>query len=237
MKVYGEWKKGIHLYKKKCLPYQIFKPNKTAEKIPLVIFLHGSGEAGNDNEKQMYLGTNIGPQYFSSVKIQSIQNSYVLSPQTELGIRWASSTIDEYDFETTPITLSMSALLDLVDNLIKTLNIDLSRIYIAGLSRGGQGVWNAAMNRPNLFAALVPIAGSGSPKSIHLIKHIPTWIFHGDNDEITSIDFSKNMFNLLKEKNKNINFTIIKFGNHESAWIEAHKNSKLWRWMLLQKKN
>lgn len=232
----GEWTKNNFMFDEFDLPYQIYKPNDIKEDIPLVIYLHGSGEAGIDNEKQMYLGTNIGPQYFSSEEIQKIQNSYVLAPQTTPEIRWASNGIAEYDFKTTRITPSMNALLNLIDDLEKNLKIDSKRIYIAGLSRGGQGVWNAAMNRPEKFAAIVPIAGSGSPKDVDLIKNIPTWAFHGNADEITPIEVSQNMINALKEKNKNIRFTIVENGNHESSWLEAHKNSDLWTWMVSNKK-
>lgn len=184
----------------------------------------------------MYSGTNIGPQYFASKDIQNIQNAYVLAPQTTPEIRWASTSIDEYDFKTTPITPSMKALLNLIDNLEKDLKVDSQRIYIAGLSRGGQGVWNAAMNRPQKFAAIVPIAGSGSPKDIDLIKHIPTWVFHGNSDDITPIKVSQNMVNSLKNENSNVKFTVVEGGNHESSWLEAHKNSDLWKWMISNKK-
>ncbi|MGL4997814.1 MAG: dienelactone hydrolase family protein [Cetobacterium sp.] len=232
----GEWNKNNFKYNKFNLPYQLFKPNTIKENIPLVIYLHGSGEAGVDNEKQMYSGTNIGPQYFASEEIQKIQNAYILAPQTTPEIRWASTGIAEYDFKTTAVTSSMNVLLQLIENLEKDLKIDSKRIYIAGLSRGGQGVWNAAMNKPEKFAAIVPIAGSGSPKDIDLIKNIPAWVFHGNADDITPIEVSQNMVNALKEKNSNVKFTVVENGNHESAWLEAHKNSELWKWMISNKK-
>lgn len=228
----GEWVKGNFKYKNFNLPYQIFKPSDIKNDIPLVIYLHGSGEAGTDNEKQMYKGTNIGPQYFSSEENQKLQKAYVLAPQTTEDIRWASTNLNEYDFKNTPITPSMDALLHLIDILEKELKVDSKRIYIAGLSRGGQGVWNAAMNRPEKFAAIVPIAGSGSPKDTDLIKHIPVWAFHGDADDVTPIKVSENMVKALKEKNTNVKFTIVKNGDHESSWLEAHKNSDLWKWMI-----
>ncbi len=125
----GEWSKSNFNYDGFNLPYQLFKPDNIEKNIPLVIYLHGSGEAGVDNEKQMYSGTNIGPQYFASKDIQNIQNAYVLAPQTTPEIRWASTSIDEYDFKTTPITPSMKALLNLIDNLEKDLKVDSQRIY------------------------------------------------------------------------------------------------------------
>lgn len=226
----GEWRKDSYVHNNFSLPYQLYIPDLVEKNIPLVIYLHGSGEAGIDNEKQMYKGTNIGPQYFSSEEIQNIQKAYVLAPQTPEKMRWASTSIAEYDFKTTPITPSMDALLSLIDNLTSELKIDNSRIYIAGLSRGGQGVWNAALNRPDLFAAIVPIAGSASPEDAYLIKDVPTWIFHGDADTTTNIEVSEHMFDKLA-KYGNVKFTVIKDGEHDSAWLEAHRTPRLWQWM------
>lgn len=233
----GSWEKNNFKNKDFTLPYQLFTPDLIEEDIPLVIYLHGSGEAGTDNEKQLYSGTNIGPQYFSSDEIQGIQKAYVLAPQTPEDIRWASTSIAEYDFETTPMTPSMEALLSLIDILKADLKVDQNRIYIAGLSRGGQGTWNAALNRPELFAAIVPIAGSASPKDAYLIKDIPTWIFHGDSDTTTSIAVSEHMFDeLVKLHSNNLKFTVIKGGEHDSSWLEAHRTPRLWQWMILQNK-
>lgn len=231
----GEWEKKTYVHNDFSLPYQLYTPSSISENIPLVIYLHGSGEAGVDNEKQMYKGTNIGPQYFASKDIQNIQKAYVLAPQTPEQIRWASTSINEYDFKTTPITPSMDALLELIDNLKTDLKVDDNRIYIAGLSRGGQGVWNAALNRPDLFAAIVPIAGSASPKDAYLIKDIPTWIFHGDSDTTTNIEVSEHMFDKLAQYD-NVKFTVIKNGDHSSSWLEAHRTPRLWQWMIEQKK-
>lgn len=231
----GNWEKKSYEYRNFSLPYQIYTPDQVEEDIPLVIYLHGSGEAGIDNEKQMYEGTNIGPQYFSSKEIQDIQKAYVLAPQTPVDMRWASTSIDEYDFKTTPITPSMDTLLVLIDKLKNELKIDDQRIYIAGLSRGGQGVWNAALNRPDLFAAIIPIAGSASPKDAYIIKDIPTWIFHGDSDTTTNIEVSEHMFEQLA-KYGNVKFTVIKGGEHSSSWLEAHRTPRIWNWMLQQYK-
>lgn len=232
----SHWEKKEYIKNGSILPYQIYTPDNREEKLPLVIYLHGSGEAGTDNEKQMYTGTNVGPQYFASKEIQDIQQTYVVAPQTPMEMRWASTSIAEYDFQTTPITPSMDALLDLIEKLKDELPIDENRVYIAGLSRGGQGVWNAALHRPDLFAAIVPIAGSASPKDAKIIKDIPTWVFHGDSDTITPIKVSENMVVSLAKLGNTPKFTVIKGGDHASAWLEAHRTTDLWKWMLSNKK-
>jgi predicted peptidase len=217
------------------LPYEIYQP-EGHDKLPLIIHLHGTGEAGTDNKAQLYIGKNIGPEYFSSDKIQSIQKAIILAPQTPKDMRWANSTLDPYDFKTTPSTLSMTALLELIDKLIATNpNIDSSRIYMTGLSRGGQGVWNAAMQRPELFAAIVPIAGSGSPADASLLVKIPTWAFHGSNDSVTNVNYTRDIVDAIIRSGgttRLLRYTEIEGGEHPDSWLTAFKDDRLYRWML-----
>ena len=219
------------------LPYQLYEPVETQnnKSLPLVIYLHGSGEAGVDNKAQLYLGKNIGPDYFASSTIQDIQAAFVLAPQTPGPVRWASTGLTEYDFAATPITISMNALFKLVDKLKMNPAIDTSRIYMTGLSRGGQGVWYAALMRPTEFAAIVPIAGAGSPKHAASIAKLPVWAFHGNADTTTSVDVTRNMVKALRDTGATSNtlrYTEIEGGQHESSWLTAHRDSELWRWML-----
>ena len=234
--VKGEWSKKTFENNGFTLPYQIYTPKDTKnKKLPLVIYLHGTGEAGTDNEAQMYKGKNIGPDYFSSPEIQGIQAAYVLAPQTPKDMRWASTTLDEYDLSTTPVTPSMEALLKLIDEVSKKYPIDTDRIYIAGLSRGGQGTWNAALLKPEKFAAVVPIAGSGGVKDAGKLSKTAIWVFHGDEDEVTKVNYSRNMvFAIIKAGSTPdlLRYTEIRGGNHEASWLTAHKNSDLYRWMI-----
>lgn len=218
------------------LPYQLFSPKKNDKKLPLIIHLHGSGEAGTDNQAQMYQGTNFGPQYFTSETNQAIEPSYVLAPQTPKSIRWASTTLDHYDYSKTPSTLSMTALLHLVDKMIiDNTHIDVNKIYITGLSRGGQGVWNAMIQRPNLFAAALPIAGSADPKQADKIKHIPTWVFHGSSDKVTNVEYSREMVDAIIKaggSTSTIRYTEIENGDHASSWQTAFSNSDVYNWLM-----
>lgn len=229
------WEEGNFLHEDFNLPYQIYHPAGKG-KLPLVIHLHGTGEAGTDNKAQLYKGKNIGPDYFSSPKIQAIQKAIVLAPQTPVEIRWASTSIEPYDYSTTEPTASMKALLSLIDELIKKdKSIDLSRIYMTGLSRGGQGVWNAALQRPKLFAAIVPIAGSSSPEDANRLIDLPIWAFHGDEDTTTSVDYTREMIDALIRAGgttKKIRYTEILKGEHADSWHTAFKDEQLYRWLL-----
>ena len=231
----AKWNEKTYTSNGFTLPYEIYQP-ETNDRIPLIIHLHGSGEAGEDNRAQLYLGKNIGPDYFASDAIQSIQKAIVLAPQTPKDMRWASTTLAPYDFKTTPSTPSMTALLQLIDKTRATNpNVDPSRIYMTGLSRGGQGVWNAAMQRPELFAAIVPIAGSGSPKDANLLINIPTWAFHGSKDSVTSVNYTRDMVDAILRSGGTtqlLRYTEVEGGEHPDSWLTAFKDEKLYQWML-----
>ncbi|MCI1679000.1 MAG: hypothetical protein LKK36_15025 [Ewingella americana] len=234
------WEKGNFHSEKIDLPYQLYTPEKNSTLLPLVIYLHGTGQAGSDNQAQLYQGENIGPDYFTSPVSQSHQAAYVLAPQTPAAIRWASTSLAEYDFKQTPITSSMENLLALIDKTLAQYPIDKNRIYLAGLSRGGQGVWYAALLRPDYFAAIVPIAGSGSPEYAQKLIKLPIWVFHGTDDQVTDVNYSRNMVDsIIKQggSSRYLRYTEIEGGNHESSWLTAHKNSELWQWMSKQNKN
>ncbi|MFA1563328.1 carboxylesterase family protein [Aliivibrio fischeri] len=236
---HADWNKVNFQDSNFTLPYQFYTP-KAKGKLPLIIHLHGSGEAGTDNEAQMYSGTNFGPQYFANDDNQKIQPSFVLAPQTPKPMRWASTSLDPYVFKSTPSTPSMTALLHLIDKIvIKNKNIDPNRIYITGLSRGGQGVWNAMLQRPKLFAAALPIAGSSDPSEAKTIATIPIWVFAGDLDEVTNVKFSREMVDSIIRaggSTANVRYTEIEGGNHEASWKTAYNNSDVYKWLVKHSK-
>ena len=217
----------------------MFTP-KNIENVPLIIHLHGSGEAGVDNESQMYKGTNWGPMFFTNEENQDIQASFVLAPQTPKAMRWANTTLEPYVLADTPSTPSMTALLKLIDEIVlENKNIDPKRIYITGLSRGGQGVWNAILQEPNKFAAAMPIAGSADPSVANLITNIPIWVFHGDSDEVTNVAYSREMVDAIIRaggSTEHIRYTEIEGGNHESSWETAYSDSKAYKWLMKHSK-
>ncbi len=230
-----QWQAKHYQDEKFDLPYQVFYP-QSQKKLPLIIHLHGTGEAGHDNQAQLYTGQRIGPDYFASDDIQAIQKAIVLAPQTPENTRWASTSIEPYDFSSTPSTASMTALLHLIDDMIKTdSRIDTSRIYMTGLSRGGQGVWNAALQRPDFFAALVPIAGSSSPADARRLINLPIWTFHGDSDTTTDVAYTREMVDaiiLAGGSAQHLRYTEIPGGEHPDAWLTAFKDEQLYRWLL-----
>ncbi|GGB80369.1 phospholipase [Flavobacterium suaedae] len=198
----------------KQLNYLLYTPESTKQSKPLIIFLHGSGEKGNDLEKVKVHGP------FKYLKTHKL-DAYVLAPQCPYEEYW-----DE------------EVLYRLIQKVIKENKIDPDRIYLTGLSMGGWGVWNLAFAYPDMFAALVPIAGfvDRVPMIENCkIKDIPTRIFHGLLDDVVDVSYSINIYKKLQTCSTDIELTIFDDANHDS-WTRVYDDPAIYEWMLQQKK-
>ena len=197
------------------LDYILHKPGDYKNKMPLIIFLHGSGEKGNDLEKIK----SHGPlKYLKTNKL----DAFVLAPQCPEGKYWDSEE-----------------LYALILKIISENKIDTNRIYLTGLSLGGWGSWNLAYSHPELFAALVPIAGYLDTLSIEedcKIASIPTRIFHGLLDDVVDVQYSITIYKKLKKCNGDVKLQIFDDAFHDS-WTQVYDNSNIYNWMLEQRKN
>ncbi|HMB02072.1 MAG TPA: phospholipase [Spirochaetota bacterium] len=208
--------------------------------MPLMVFLHGSGEAGSDNETQMYWHTGWGPDFFSWPDNQQRYPSYIIAPQTTEPVRWANTALDEYDLDKTPLTAATIALLDLLEIILEDYSVDKNRIYGSGISRGGQGIWNLAMLRPDYFACILPLCGSGSPRHAHKLKNTAVWAWHGNADDITRVEYSRNMINALRKVTAHpemVRYNEIEGGDHLAGWDSAFKEPGLLDWIFSWRKD
>jgi predicted peptidase len=202
------------IVQRKQLGYLLNIPADAKAKKPLIVFLHGSGEKGNDLEKVKVHGP------FKYLKTNNI-DAYVLAPQCPEGEYWDSETLYR-----------------LIQKVVKDNNIDEKRIYLTGLSMGGWGAWNLAFAHPEMFAALVPVCGfvDRVPMLENCkIKDIPTRIFHGLLDDVVDVSYSTTIYKKLKPCSKDISLTIFDDANHDS-WTRVYDNSAIYDWMLQQKK-
>ena len=212
----------------------LFPDYNTMRELPLVIFLHGSGERGNDNDAQLKWGVKS----FATQNQMKLHPAFVVAPQCPDGESWAN-----FHFEETSGTLkiletstkSMELLIELVHQLIKDFPVDTDRIYITGLSMGGFGTFDAIARYPDLFAAAVPVCGGGAPATAPLIKDIPIWIFHGAEDTSVDPKNSVNMFQALIDAGAHPGFTYYPEVGHFS-WIAAYSDPMMMEWMFRQKK-
>ncbi|GCC51911.1 phospholipase [Chryseotalea sanaruensis] len=223
------------------LLYQLLSPQVTngGRKLPLIIFLHGAGERGSDNTKQLTHGASI----FLKEENQKQFPAYVLFPQCPEDDYWASVKVDRsqmpllLDFNyNRPLTKSLALVVSLIKKLKQEKPIDANRIYVVGLSMGGMGTFEIIHHYPELFAAAMPICGGGDELQFNRkAAKLPLWLFHGDADGVVEVDYSRAMLNRIQKFNKNVRYTEYKGVNHNS-WEYAFKEPEFLSWLFDKRK-
>lgn len=213
---------------------QLFPDANAMRKYPLVIFLHGSGERGNDNEAQLKWGVMNFATDENMIRYPAI----VIAPQCPEKISWSnfsrSANSTEMRLQPAP-TKPMELLIGLIQQLKKTLPVDTNRIYITGLSMGGYGTYDAIERYPNLFAAAVPVCGGGDTTKASSIAHVPMWIFHGAEDPAVSPLLSLEMLHALTRAGAHPGFTQYPEVGHFS-WLGAYSDPLMMEWLFRQHK-
>jgi predicted peptidase len=221
--------------KKDTLLYrQLFPDANNLRKYPLVIFLHGSGERGKDNDVQLKWGV----QNFATDQNMMQHPALVIAPQCPEGMSWSNFSREKTSSATrllpTP-SKPMELLIGLIHQLIKTMPVDTNRIYITGLSMGGFGTFDAIERYPNLFAAAVPVCGGGDTSKAALIAKIPIWIFHGSEDPAVSPMYALDMLQALTKTGAHPGFTQYPESGHFS-WLGAYSDVLMMEWLFRQHK-
>ena len=217
------------------LNYRLLEPSNFSrtKNYPLVIFLHGAGERGNDNEAQLIHGSYLFLDKSNRQKFPA----FVVFPQCPEENSWANLN----DWKGPDIKMleetgdQMKLVFGLLDMLKENLPIDETRIYLSGLSMGGYGTLDAIMRRPDEFAAALPICGGGDTSKAASISHIPTWIFHGAIDSVVPVELSRRMYKAIKEADGNVKYSEYEGVDHNS-WDNAFAEEDYLSWMFSQRK-
>jgi MYXO-CTERM domain-containing protein len=209
------------------MPYRLGKPPAydPTKKYPLVVFLHGSGEAGTDNRLQISknIGTSTPGSVFTTAANQAKFPTFFIAPQTpNKDSAWLSGT---------PQVL---ATLKLITALEAEFSIDPGRLYLTGLSIGGRGTWMLLMENPNLFAAGVPMSGEGDTTMAGKIAKIPIWNFHGAMDTAINVKGSRDMIAAITAAGGHPLYTEYPNGQHD-IWFQAYNTANLLPWMNSQR--
>ncbi len=217
------------------LNYRILTPDSNPNrKYPLVIFLHGSGERGNDNDAQLKWGV----MNFATDQSMKMYPAIVIVPQCPVNQSWSNfdskPNSREMHLKNSP-SKPMEVLHQLILQLIKTVPVDTNRIYITGLSMGGFGTYDAIARYPNLFAAAVPVCGGGDISKAPVFAHIPIWILHGSEDPAVDPLFSLDMVSALFKAKANPGLTMYPEFGHFS-WLAAYSDPLVIEWMFRQHK-
>ena len=220
--------------------YQVFVPAAQLPRpLPVVLFLHGSGERGDDGEKQIHAG--LGPY----VRAHAADfPALVVFPQSPDGESWEGDTA----------TMALATL----DAATAEFDGDRSRTSLTGMSRGGYGTWSLALREPTRFAALVPVCGGITPprsrpdldtlfvestraardpfaEAARRLRDIPSWIFHGALDDVVPPEQSRRMHAALRDAGADVRYTEFPDANHNS-WDAAYRTEALWPWLFAQRR-
>jgi len=218
------------------LPYSSFYPKeyKEGKQVPLILFLHGAGERGNDNESQrIHIAPILSDPIFQKenpcvlVFPQCPEEDYWAHVNTEGG-QWTVKTSE------TP-TPAMGKVIKVLDAYLQDPNIDKSRIYLSGLSMGGFGTFDLLSRKPELFAAAVPICGGADTSKVSNYTNVPLWNFHGAIDPVVPVELSQAFMSSFIEAGGNPRYTEYHDGEH-NIWTRAYEEEELLPWLFQQKK-
>jgi predicted peptidase len=216
------------------LPYRLLKPRDygATRAYPLVLFLHGSGSRGADNEAQLQVGIS---EWLGSDEAMATYPCFFVVPQcprdedSQVGSWWNP------DPGRPRITDPTRLALEIVAAVQKEFSVDANRLYIAGLSMGGFGTWRVITEYPDRFAAAVSICGGGDPTQAARIAKVPVWIFHGSNDSVVPVQRSRDMYQALLRAGGHPGYTEYPGVDHES-WEPALRDAQLLKWLFAQKR-
>lgn len=236
-----EFKEELLVHQNDTLPYRILIPENynSQSPFPLLLFLHGAGERGSDNKSQLVHGSFL----FKSEDFRINYPAIVVFPQCPEKSSWANVKRNydmlngkKFDFfkeiSENKQLIMVEKLLDFIE---KKYSIDPTRRYVGGLSMGGMGTFELVARNPDYFAAAFPICGGGNPDWSDLLKTTPFWIFHGEDDGVVSVDFSRKMYEALGKEKASVRLTIYPEVNHNS-WDNAFAEPDLMHWLFSNKR-
>ena len=191
--------------------YLLFLPEgylDSTDNRPLILFLHGAGERGNDLEKVKRHGIPKIVETWDRFPFIAV------SPQCPANQYWLADLLNE-----------------LLDEIEGAHRIDTDRVYLTGISMGGYAAWQTAIEYPDRFAAIAPVCGGGNPDEVCRIRHVPVWAFHGAKDPIVPLSESEEMVNALRKCGGDARLTVYPEAGHDS-WTETYNNPGLYEWFM-----
>lgn len=217
------------------LAYRMSAPQfpEPGKRYPLILFLHGSGECGDDNLKQIKVGL---PALMASL-LKRGESVIVVAPQCPSGSWWvkALARTPEYAASAEPAS-PLALTLELCRTLVAERAADPERLYITGLSLGGFGTWDAVQREPGMFAAAAPVCGGGDIRRVREIRRLPLWVFHGAEDKNVSVECSRRMVAALRQAgSRTVRYTEYEKAAH-NVWDRAYADPELAAWLLKQKR-
>jgi len=232
------FQKKEFIYKGDTLLYRVLFPENydKTKTYPLVLFLHGSGERGNDNEKQLVHGASLFTDSLNRHNYPAI----VIFPQCPDNQSWVNIKYKEktkFSFADSKEPAKPLALAKrLIDSFQKTEAVNSKRIYVLGLSLGGMGTFDLICRYPHFFAAAIPICGAVNVERLKKVKKMPIRMYNGDSDNSVSSEYSRNAFIELKANGSQLVEHIEYPGVGHDSWTPAFAEPDFLKWLFAQNK-
>ncbi len=216
------------------LKYRLYIPKNydCGEKYPLLVFLHGAGERGNDNELQM---KNCLQVMFNDIT-SPVYDSVIIVPQCPENAQWVNTPWADGSYSTRNVRESppLEMVCHIIDEVRDFCNIDDDRVYVSGISMGGFGTWDMLARHGSRFAAGIPICGGGDPSYARMLKRIPIRTFHGSSDDAVPVNGTREMYAAIKrEGGEEISYTEFEGCGH-NIWDMVFSDPNNIRWLYEQ---
>ena len=232
------------------LPYRLYVPeNYDAEKeYSFLIFLHGAGNKGSDNERQIKEHTKLlerivaGETFeYDGKTINAGEEFIVIAPQCASDSQWVDTDWSihpdpSYKLDEMPISKHNTAVVELIEHIKNNYSLNPERMYATGLSMGGFGLWDLLMRYPDMFAAAVPMGGAGDPSKASIIRETPVWTFHQMHDPLVAPNGTVAMVKALVEAGAEVRFTPY-FDTEHNAWRRGYAEPDMFTWFYSHTKN
>jgi predicted peptidase len=232
--------------------YRLFVPDGYDRSVswPLVLFLHGAGESGGDNDTQLF--ANQGATAWAKPAEQALRPCFVLAPQNPRapgtgpfhpygGKGWTTLLRKGFGepYEPEPALLGVY---DLLESMMAEFSIDRERVYATGLSMGGFGVFALAAAHPETFAGIVSVCGGLDPSRASALAHLPIWLFHAAEDPVVAVRFSRETVKALADAGGSPRYTEYPEGTcfigstPHYSWVPAYADAGMREWLFEQRK-
>lgn len=218
------------------LPYRLYVPDdySATKEYPLILFLHGAGERGNDNALQL---KNAIGQMFADPN-SPVYRCIVVAPQCPADSKWvevADWTQTQYSTDAIAESAPLRAVVALLEQLKTEYSVDADRVYASGLSMGGYGTWDLLVRHTDLFAAGIPVCGGADYRKAERLKNVPIYTFHGLKDPTVPYNGTERMVQAIRAAGGDrITYITYPEGEH-GIWETAFATEGLYEWLLSQR--
>ncbi len=226
------------------MPYRLYIPENydPTKSYPLVLFLHGGGERGIDNQKQLL--SNDGAVIWAAPENQAKHPAFVLAPQAR-NVHDGGFTVTRDPNNSVNLSKvfefsqDLGTAYEILQHVLNQYNVDEDRLYSTGLSQGGYGTFNLNIKYPDLFAAMVPIAGGADPAEAEKLVGKPLWAFHAEDDGVIPVAHTREIIAAIENAGGSPIYTEYpaELGYNHSSWVPAYETNEMIDWVFKQVKS